>query len=364
MTVLPLRIFERYFFKEFCKTFFFILSAVFFLFMVIDFSSRTAMHHQHGMRFDVLEIFWYYFYEFSLEVKILVPFSALVATIKVVSELSSHGELTALLTSGMRLKRVLRPFVIMGLLLSLLTIANEEYIVPKANRYINRMIHFKKKEGKKRKSQTHIQTIPLDGGDERLLYTHYEENSQRFFDVVWLKSFDEYYRIKYLYPFQSPPLAKEVEVIKRDEKGRFSVFESFDELAILDLYLEKERLTQTIMKPEEFSLSELLKKTPPFFSECKEKECQLQTVLLLKLFLPWLTLLVILGALPSLIFFSRGKALYRIYAGALFTFFFMYLFLEAASVLAKKQVLEPELALGIPFSFFLSFILFRYYKLR
>ena len=358
-----MRIWERYFFREYFKCFFFILSAVFFLFAVIDYSSKTAMHYQHGIQFQLKEILLYYFYKLSLELKVLLPFSALIASIKVFSELEHHGELTALLTSGVKAKRLIRPFLIIGLLLSLFSLINEQQIVPEANLYLTKMVAIKKREGKKKKNQVRIGSIPLEKSDERLVYSFFEPTHSRFYDAVWIRSFDEIYRMKYLYPFENPPRAQDVEIIKRNDQDEMIIADNYTELQ-LPIQFEPELLSKTLIQPEELSISELYKKLPDSYFCESEKECQILTVLLLKTLLPWFSLACIIAPLPTLFFYKRNKQIYVIYAIFCFLFFFFYLLVEASSVLAKKQVLSPLIAMGIPFGVLFGFAFFRYLKLR
>lgn len=68
------------------------------------------------------------------------PMSILLATLTVFGRLSSDSEITAFRASGVSLSRIIRPALILGLIVSLLTLTFNEMLVPKANIYVNYLI--------------------------------------------------------------------------------------------------------------------------------------------------------------------------------------------------------------------------------
>lgn len=102
-------IWKRYLFKEFFKVFFLMIFCCYFLFVLIDYSAHTKTFHQPGIHF--LDILIYYLFQFTKRAEMLITASTLIASIKVLTTLNVHGEITALVTNGLSLRRLLSPLL-------------------------------------------------------------------------------------------------------------------------------------------------------------------------------------------------------------------------------------------------------------
>ena len=86
-------------------------------------------------------IFQYYLAYSPEIIKLMIPVAVLLAALFVVGRLSSQNELAALKASGISMYRILAPFIIVALMISLLSIYVNGWLVPYANQkkfYIER----------------------------------------------------------------------------------------------------------------------------------------------------------------------------------------------------------------------------------
>src|SRR5436190_24088446 len=113
------KIWERYFLKQMLKVFFLFLFCFYGLYVVVDYASHTSALPHHQTQVPGQELIRYYLFVFASRAEILIPFALLIAVIKTLITLNTHQELVALLASGVRLKTLMRPFILMGLVCTL-----------------------------------------------------------------------------------------------------------------------------------------------------------------------------------------------------------------------------------------------------
>lgn len=360
---LILKTWQRYFVYEFLKTLIFVLLLIFVLYSLIDFSSRRASFHSHGISFSLFDFFWYYLCSFSKELNVLLPFSAMISVIKCVSDLNQNRELIALFASGLSLKTLMRPFFVIGVVLSLFSLSNQEFFYPLAMRSIHKMEsdknlkHKKKKETLQGVKSTHLQ----DGST--LLYMQFDQDSNSLLDVVWIRHIDDIYKMKMLSLNTDSPLGTEVDHFVR--RGDELTLDSYEKERTFKLLPPAEELLfDKLVEQDELSLTAMNKMIPSFFACESEKDCNAVASLLMRLLLPWINLIAVIGPLPLLVNHSRSQALFLIFGISIFSFVFVFLLIEAASILAKRQTLSPLSAILVPFLTIFFTILLRYLLLK
>jgi len=79
---------------------------------------------------------------------------------------------------------------------------------------------------------------------------------------------------------------------------------------------------------------------------------------------PWLCLLAVLAPAPFCMRFSRQFPTFLVYAASLFGLIAIYIVIDAAHVLGRRQLLDPLYALWTPFVFFFLIFGWRYVRLR
>ncbi|NGX42040.1 MAG: hypothetical protein K940chlam7_00316 [Chlamydiae bacterium] len=356
-------IWEKYFLRETIKVFFLILFCFYGLYVLIDYASHSNGQHYHHSHFQWLELCQYYYREFIQRLNVILPFALMIASIRTLTQLNVNNELLAFMASGIKLKTLLRPFVLMGLFCTLLVYANTEYFLPKAlreHRYLNDAHSLQKSKKNKR---IFVQRITLKD-HSTLLFQEFDVAREMFFDVYWVKSFDEIYRIKYLSPHTKVPVGRFVDHFVRNDHGKLFKTASFEKKTFPEIRFNKKVLLDTITPPQELPLSKLWNKLPKFRQILSEKEAALSATFYHKLVIPWLCLLAIIGPAPFCVRFSRHFPLFIIYACSIFGLVACYLILNAAVVLGNRQVLPAIWSIGIPFSLILGIVGWKFFRMK
>ena len=123
---------DWYIFKSFLTTFFFSIFLFLFITVVIDISEKTDDFVKSGLTFNQI-IRQYYFGFIPHILALLFPLFVFIAVIFFTSKMAGRSEIVAILASGTSYNRILRPFMMGGILLaSILWLANR-YVIPKAN---------------------------------------------------------------------------------------------------------------------------------------------------------------------------------------------------------------------------------------
>lgn len=353
----------HYFIKETLKVFFLFLFCFYGLYVLIDFSSHSTSFHHHHMSFKLGELAFYYGCEFIKRSEVLVPFALMIATIKTLCSLNIHNELIALLASGVKLKALLRPFIFLGLLFSLVIYVNTEYLLPLALKHIKMIDTTYSREKNKINERPLVQHILLEDGST-LLFHDYDSKEERFIDAYWIQSIDNIIHMKFLYPYTDKPIGEHSDHLLRDSSGNLIVQASNSFEIFPDMHFDNQKLLDTLIQPQELSIKELNQKRGSLLQAPTEKEAQVLSVFYYKLVIPWLCLLAIIGPAPYCVRFTRQLPIFFIYAFSVFGLVALYLIMDASLVLGSRQVFSPFAAILIPFSLLFGFFLLRYVRLR
>lgn len=280
-----LYIWERYFLRETLKVLFLIIFTFFGLYVLIDYSIHANLSGQAKLSFFSSAI--YYLCEFSKRLDVLLPFSLLIATIKTLCDLAVHQELVALMASGIPIKRLLRPFLMIGLVGTACILINAQFILPVAQQQLKGLAaNPAVKEGKSHQA-TAVQQLTLPNGTS-LLYLHYDPENQAFHNVYWISNFSEVYHMKTLYPFESPPRGTFVTHFERDNTGHLADHGVQDQMLFSSMPFDTENVWKALTTPSDQSLSTIWKQIPTSKRDLSEKDSQVITTFYQKLALPWL----------------------------------------------------------------------------
>lgn len=357
------KIWERYFLKEILKTFILFLGCFYGLYALIDYTNHARSFHQsHGWAH--LQAFClYYGCEFVVRSEVLVPFAILLGTIRTLCKLNNNNELVAMMASGIKVSRLLRPFLLLGLFFTALMYFNIEYFVPlaaKEQKYLDDA-HSKKKN--LRSSDLSVEHVILED-KSTLLFQHFDSVRDLFFDAYWVRSIDEIYKIKYLYPYASPPIGYYVDHLIRNEQGEIVVENSEALRRLPELKFDAKRLIDSLTQPENTSLTKLWEQLPEDYVAQSEKEARVLSTFHRKLALPWLCLLAVVAPAPFCLRFSRQFPTFMVYASSLFGLIAVYIVLDAVHVLGRRQLVDPLYALWTPLMLFFLIFGWRYVRLR
>lgn len=355
-------IWQRYFLKELAKVFCLFLCCFYGLYVIIDYASHTSGLPGHHMQVSWKDLLLYYGYIFIGRAEILIPLALLIAVVKTLCTLNVRNELIALMASGIKLKVLLRPFLFVGLLFVAALYLNEQFLLPSALTTLQR-IEDATKNAKRQKNQiTSVQNVMLEDGSV-MLYQSYDTAKLHFFDVYWIRSIDDIYRMKTLAPNSEAPIGRFVDHLRRDPSGQLARVEAFEMKAFPEMRFNPERLQETLTNPDLLSIVKLWHQLPEASETYSEKESQTLTAFYWKMGIPWLCLLAAIGPMPFCVRFSRQLPIFFIYVCSIFGLITFYLILDASLIVAKRQVIEPLMALGIPFTLVMAAALYRYRSL-
>lgn len=356
------KIWERYFLEEFSKVFLLFLGCFYGLYVLIDYASHTNVSAYHHTQLSWQEVILYYLYVFASRAEILLPIALLIAFVKTVCTLNTQNELVALMASGIKSKTLMRPFLMMGLLCTLLLYANEQFLLPDALRKLRRLEDATKHQRSRNQLGMAVRHLILEDRSI-LLFQDYDTAHERFFDVYWIPTINDVYRMKFLSPYQTIPLGSYVDHLSRQPSGELLQIASYPELQLPAIQFNRELLQSTILDPDILSLTDLAHQIEGITPFRNEKESKVLTAFYWKLAVPWLCLLAIIAPAPSCVRFSRQLPIYLIYVCTLFGLIAFYMFVDAAQVVAKRQVIDPFWALIPPFIAIFTFFGWRFAKL-
>lgn len=353
-------IWERYFLKEIIKIFSFFLFGFYGLYVLVDYSNHS--HSFQNYHFTFIDIAIFYAYEFVTRMNVLVPFAVLIACIKTLCTLNTRNELVALMASGIRLKRILLPFVVFGFMCTAIVYFNTEVLQPQTVLYRKHFDQSRAQAKQKKHERLFVQQLALEDGSS-VVFQSYDNANERFLDAYWIRSIDDIYRIHYLFPYTTVPTGQGIEHLQRNPQMELVITEFETEKSFPEMVFNKKTLLDTVTPPSGQSLSTLKEKLPLNTEQLSDKEAELLTTYYYKLALPWLCLLAVIAPAPFCVRFSRTLPVFFIYALGLFGLFAIYVIMDSAAVLAERQVIPPAIAIWGPFGVFFGIFGWRFLRL-
>ncbi|MES2345846.1 MAG: LptF/LptG family permease [Chlamydiota bacterium] len=353
-------IWKRYLMREILKVFVLFLSTFFFLYALLDYSTHMQDFVKDN-KIQILDIIYYYGFQFIKRADLLLPLALLLATIKVLSNFNAHRELIALQTAALPLKKLLSPFFIVALSCSLFNYLSFEYITPKTLNFLDkfRQEHFKHTHKGARKEPFHIFHLK---DNSKLIYQYFDAEQNKFFDVLWIRSSSDIYRIKLLNADPRNPEAEFVDHLTRNSLGYFEKIESYDTTILNELSWQRNMTQQGIIPFENRKISELIKLYVQSSQEASYVSSEILAHLSFKCLMPLLPFLVVLATAPFCVRYSRRLSLFFIYTFSLFGFLAFFTLMDAAVIVGKNGVVNPFLAISLPFALCGVLFSFKYKK--
>lgn len=235
---------KRYFYKEIAKTYFFILFCFYFVYVSLDLMTHIKDLRASGASFQTLST--YYLCIFSKRLDILLPFTCLVGSIRLLLNFQSKNEFVALLTSGISFKALLQPFLFAAVLGSLALYANFEFVLPTTLPQVTYIqeSHFGKSTVLEQEMP--FREVMLKDGS-RMIYRTYNPSVKEFQDVFWISSLDMIYHMKQLSFDPLPPTAKFVDMISRDQNGFLQKTASWKLIQLRQMQFDEESLKTALL---------------------------------------------------------------------------------------------------------------------
>jgi lipopolysaccharide export system permease protein len=267
------------------------------------------------------------------------------------------------MAGGIKLKTLMRPFLLIALFFVFLLYLNEQFVLPTALKKLRHIENVTKHKKKRLLPEVTVKHIILEDGS-LLLYQSYDSVKEEFFDVYWIESIDSIYRIKYLASNEKVPVGHFVDHLIRQKNGELLQQSAYQQYDFKQLQFNQNILQSAILDPDTLSITELFSQQFNPFNELSEKESKIATAFYWKLLMPWLCLLAILAPAPACVHFSRQMPVFFIYICSLFGLIAFYMLMDATQVVARRQVLAPIWAIGLPFFIVFSFYGFRFIRMK
>lgn len=341
------KLWERYFFLEIFKVFFFVLFSFFFLYSILDYATHMEdFVKKESLQFKDLSLF--YLNHFLKRADLLLPLALLVATIKVLISLNIKHEWMVLQVAGVATGRLLRPFFLVAFLCALFNWLNFQYLLPSSLQAIEEF-HIKNFEHSHRAQRQELMHILKLKDRSTLLYQSYNSEKNAFFDVLWIRSSNDIWRIKFLNANPLKPIGSYVDHLTRNDRGFLEKKESYEHCLLKELKWDTKLLGNGLIPFENLSLKALCKQLMQKTAATQYEIPKILTQLLFKLQVPLLSFLVLLATIPFCIVFSRSLNAFFIYAAGLFGLLAFYMVLDAMVILGEHNVISPIIAISLPF---------------
>lgn len=178
-----MRLIEKYIFKNFLFPFIYTLILFALLFVIVD----ILGHLDEFIRSKVEPslIIKYYLYSLPLILVQVLPFSALMAVIYSLGNLQKYNEITAIFSCGIGLFKIIGPYIVSGVCLTILVHTLNE----KVNPYFFRTTHILKENFEKEKTKKNlIENVTLYGKDNKIIYARkYDIEKKILYNLVILE---------------------------------------------------------------------------------------------------------------------------------------------------------------------------------
>ncbi len=133
------RIIDRYVLRQYLLPFGYILTAFSLMYVILDLFDRFPDFVQNHVPFlQVLTFYGYYLFAvngFVPFIVVVMPIALLLAALYTLTLFARHNELTAMLASGVSIRRLMVPFMIVGFFASVFCAVSQETVGPKATRW-------------------------------------------------------------------------------------------------------------------------------------------------------------------------------------------------------------------------------------
>ena len=297
----------------------------------------------------------------------IMPVACLLGAISVISEMVSSGEWTACVASGFSPRQLFKPVIMCIILVTLLTMAVQEFIVPPLN--IKAESWYYTKISPDKNFNLNAETdVAMKISDNQMLYAKRVDLSSGVMENVSLDTYDSLWNIASQY------------VAKRmvwDENSRSWVFEQGTYRTFVDeLDTEDEHFEHTgspvEMQPQDMSVNRTenkllsiraLTKRINFLKRTGLASYAAETERQAKLATPFVTLIMCLLGMPFAISLRRKSKILNIIASMVIAFTFWWLISMITSI-GENGYINPYLAGWGPVLFFGAVVFFEFKWLK
>ena len=356
---LPINTWQKHFYSVFLKNIIATLITFYGIYVILD-----VMTHLKEIASGKTALWtWiiYYISAFSKRFDILVPFAILVATIRSLHQFQQRGELIAMLASGTSKVRLMMPCLTVCCGFFMLTLINYDLILPKAVaslRYI-RVSDFD--ESSVDEEDPAVRQVLLQDSS-RIIYSSYDQNTQEFGTVFWIRKPTEIYYMKRLSIKEAVPVGYFIDKLVRNHKHEFEKTHSFERQSFPKMDFDKTSLADSVTPPQDQSLTQLTNELIVYSRTHSSRLTEIKANLFYKLTFPLLCLVAFLAPAPQLLRFGRIVPILMIYLVSIAGLFCLNLILQALFVVSKNNLVSPFIAIILPWCALMCWLTKRFIK--
>jgi len=156
---------DWYIIKKFLSTFFFTISLILVIVVIFDVSEKIDDFLRSDVNLKQI-IFKYYLNFIPYFANLFSPLFIFISVIYFTSKMANNSEIIAILNSGMSFSRLLRPFIISAVILSMLSFILGNFIIPHTNK---ERIDFENKYLRKKQTQR-VKNIHMQIKKDQYIY--------------------------------------------------------------------------------------------------------------------------------------------------------------------------------------------------
>ncbi len=351
-----MKLWYRSILKEQVKCLLFFLFIFFILYALIEYSLHMNDFFKSRQLY-FKEVVFYYFGQFLKRLDFLLPMALLLSVIKCLTSLNRRNEWLVLQTAGLSSRTALRPFFVVALASSFLLYGNFEYLLPYTLNYFDHLSTMRLHRSHFDKKRKQIHFIQLEDGS-KVFYQSVDLQKKRFFDVFWIKSFDDVWKMKYLLIDSVKPIGFFVDHFERNRLGCIEKMASYERVlmneigfrANLSLKVGFEALPK---QPKQHrGISELYGSLNRFAVHERRK---IFVTILLKMTTPLIPPLLVVALSPFCLVYDHQRRVFFIYGLGLFSLFALYSLFDSVFFFGEGEITIP--ALGM-FASFIGITLF------
>jgi lipopolysaccharide export system permease protein len=338
----------RYLFVRFEILIVALTSIAFVLFVFVD-----ALTHVKDI-FDP-ETSWrtwilYYACMLSTRAGVIIPFAIVTSTALLIPRLVRNNALIPLMTAGISLQQIIRPFFAATLVASAVLFANAQWFLPNALQNQRRITDSEFGRKTVHDEPARLGVVLFSDGS-RLFFSQHDSEKRLITDAFWVCSSDYIMHIEQLLYFQDrSPEGRGVDVVEREPTGRMRKTASYPSFELSQLHLTKETVKMSMADPRLLSISQLGTLVSRFGLSRSERATETTVAFFSKLFSPCLACLALLLPAPFCFRFERRlPQTLLVFLSLAFLFSFM-LIVHAFEILARIPILRPSPFLIFPWA--------------
>ncbi len=183
-----MRIHDRYILSGFWRNVLLGLIAFGAIYLTVDINEKVDTFIDNNA--TILQVASYYLFELPWIIVLVTPVAALLSTIFTLGKLSRDNELTAFISSGISLVRVATPLFWSAFLITLFSIAFNDFVVPASKRQAERIWQVEIEKKKKRSSFRYKTDMHYQGENNRTYYAERYDISMSMMVNVIVQEYD------------------------------------------------------------------------------------------------------------------------------------------------------------------------------